>query len=149
MQKNERLRKEYKITPSSNNFKAAFGIINRKAPSVMYIKLNTWVNYKDDIKDYDENVGILNTKVKAKIKNELRDSELFNTMFFYTPEMKKTLTKTNAPFHACFELTIRKKLASTDNVDLIVKEAETLINNIIETIEDNEIFEFNLKKNKI
>lgn len=147
MEKNGRLRKEYKVSPQSNNFKATFGIVNRKVPSVMYIKLNTWVDYKEEVKYYGENMDLLNSKIKSKIKEELRMSGIFDPMFFYTPEVKKTLNKNSNPFHACFEFTIKKKENLMLDTDEIINRITILINNVIELIESSEIFEFGIKKN--
>lgn len=146
MQKNERLRKEYRLSLLSDNFKGVFGIMNRKDPSVMYIKLNAWCRYKDDIIYYSDNISTLNSLVKSEIKNKLRDSNLFSSMFFYTPEIKKTLLQNNVNFHTKFEISIKKKEGTTNDINIITKSIENLANSIINTIENFNEFEF--KKSK-
>lgn len=141
-----RLRKEYKITPESKNFKTLFGITNRKKPSVIYIKLNTWANYSGDLKEYDNCISFLNSKIKNKIKNELRDSKIFDTAFFYTPELKKTLYKGQSKFHACFEVTIKQKEPLITDNDIIFNKVELIINNLIKEIENDNYFCFGIKK---
>lgn len=145
MENNGRLRKEYKITPESNNMKVTFGVVNRKMPSVMYLKLNTWITYYDGIKDYPEYISLLNSKIKAKIKEELRNSGIFDAAFFYTPQIKNTLIN-NKPFHACFEFTIKKKDSIIVDIPTILDKIIIIVNSIISSIENNEAFEFNLKK---
>lgn len=142
---NGRLRKEYKIASKSNNIKVTFGIVNRKMPSTMYLKLNTWVTYYEEIKYYPEYITLLNNRVKAKIKEELRDSGIFHAAFFYTPQIKNNLTNAN-PFHACFEFTIKKKDSIIVNTQTILDKISIIVNNIIESLESNEAFEFNIKK---
>lgn len=142
-----RLRKEFKITTISKNFKSIFGISNRKDPLIMYIKLNTWVNYSGDLNYYNENINKLNSRVKLKIKDELNKSGIFDTTFFYTPELKKILYKGQSTFHACFEITIKQKKPIETDIAVINNKIESMINNLINTIENNHNFNFMIKKN--
>lgn len=146
MLNNERTGKEYKITPESKNFKASFGLINRKEPIVLYIKMNTWVNYSGNIKNYNENIDKLNSLIKFKIKEELIASSIFENIFFYTPELKKTLYNEGTKSHARFEITIKQKTPIITDINIINNKIQHLINNIISLIEKENNFMFSLTK---
>ena len=146
MQNNERSGKEYTIIPQSTNFKTTFGFINRKEPLVLYIKLNTWMSYSGDIKNYNENVDKLNSTIKLKIKEELSKSDIFQNVFFYTPELKKTLYNEGTKSHARFEITIKQKTPIITDINIIGNKVESFINNLIMLIEKENNFSVSLTK---
>lgn len=142
----ERKGKEYSIITESSNFKSIFGFINRKEPIVIYIKLDTWVNYSGNIKNYNENIDKLNSLIKFKIKEELIASSIFENIFFYTPELKKTLYNEGTKSHARFEITIKQKTPIITDINIINNKIQHLINNIISLIEKENNFMFSLTK---
>jgi hypothetical protein len=144
---NSRYRKEYKIIPISKNFKTSFGISNRKKPSIIYIRLNSWAKYLYDIKEYGICLKILNSTIRNKIKSEIRDSMAFDPMFFYTPNIKKVLYKNQSKFHTCFEITIKQSEPIISNIEILTNKVENMINNIIGEIENDNNFVFSLKNN--
>lgn len=149
VENNTRLRKEYKIQTSSNNFKCVYGTINRLNPSVIYIKLNTWVKFISDIKEYGENVNKLNMSVKTNIRQEIKKAENFTDLFFYTPNIKKVMTDKNNFFHACFEITLKQKEPIIYEISVLNDKIKTLTDNIIKIIENDINFEFNITKKNI
>lgn len=146
METQERIRKEIQINSNSNNFKIILGIANKKEPLVLYIKINSWANYLGDYKNYNEYIDKLNSNVKFLIKNELRKHEMFDNVFFYIPELKKTLNKNNTNMHCCFDLTIKQKQPIETDINKIKDSITYLSNKIVESIENNHIFSFSLNK---
>jgi len=146
IENNVRLRKEYKLKTTQSNFKIIFGTTNRINPSVIYIKLNTWVKYVGIIKDYNDNINYLNTSTKLAIKKQLKHLGIFDNSFFYTPDLKKIMFNTENSFHGCFEFTIKQKGQSPTDIILLTKEIESICEQTIKAIEKNNMFEFNPKK---
>ena len=146
METQERIRKEIRINSNSNNFKIILGIANKNEPLVLYIKINSWGNYLGDYKIYNEYINKLNSNVKFLIKNELRNNQMFDNVFFYIPELKKTLNKNNTNMHCCFDLTIKQKQPIETDINKIKDSITYLSNKIVESIENNHIFSFSLNK---
>ena len=146
METQERIRKEIQINSNSNNFKIILGIANKNEPLVLYIKINSWGNYLGDYKNYNEYINKLNSNVKLLIKNELRNNQMFDNVFFYIPELKKTLNKNNTNMHCCFDLTIKQKQPIETDINKIKDSITYLSNKIVESIENNHIFSFSLNK---
>lgn len=146
VENNARLRKEFKLIPTSKNFKVTFGTTNRISPSVIYIKLNTWIKYTGEIKDYNDNINILNSDIRIAIKNEIRNINYFTDMFFYTPEIKKIITKKTNSSHACFEITLKQKEPLIYNIKSLNNCLFELTDKLICIIENNPNFQFNIKK---
>lgn len=146
METQERIRKEIRINSNSNNFKIILGIANKKEPLVLYIKINSWANYLGDYKNYNEYINKLNSNVKFLIKNELRNNQMFDNVFFYIPELKKTLNKNNTNMHCCFDLTIKQKQPIETDINKIKDSITYLSNKIVDSIENNHIFSFSLNK---
>lgn len=146
METQERIRKEIRINSNSNNFKIILGIANKNEPLVLYIKINSWGNYLGDYKNYNEYINKLNSNVKLLIKNELRNNQMFDNVFFYIPELKKTLNKNNTNMHCCFDLTIKQKQPIETDINKIKDSITYLSNKIVESIENNHIFSFSLNK---
>lgn len=146
MEIQERIRKEIRINSNSNNFKIILGIANKNEPLVLYIKINSWGNYLGDYKNYNEYINKLNSNVKFLIKNELRNNQMFDNVFFYIPELKKTLNKNNTNMHCCFDLTIKQKQPIETDINKIKDSITYLSNKIVESIENNHIFSFSLNK---
>ena len=146
METQERIRKEIRINSNSNNFKIILGIANKNEPLVLYIKINSWGNYLGDYKIYNEYINKLNSNVKLLIKNELRNNQMFDNVFFYIPELKKTLNKNNTNMHCCFDLTIKQKQPIETDINKIKDSITYLSNKIVESIENNHIFSFSLNK---
>ena len=146
METQERIRKEIRINSNSNNFKIILGIANKNEPLVLYIKINSWGNYLGDYKNYNEYINKLNSNVKFLIKNELRNNQMFDNVFFYIPELKKTLNKNNTNMHCCFDLTIKQKQPIETDINKIKDSITYLSNKIVESIENNHIFSFSLNK---
>ena len=140
METQERIRKEIRINSNSNNFKIILGIANKNEPLVLYIKINSWGNYLGDYKNYNEYINKLNSNVKFLIKNELRNNQMFDNVFFYIPELKKTLNKNNTNMHCCFDLTIKQKQPIETDINKIKDSITYLSNKIVESIENNHIF---------
>lgn len=143
-----RLKKEHKLTTLSNNFKSVFGTVNRISPSVIYLKINTWIKYNGDIKEYSKNIGNLNSKVKNAIKCEINNAQNFTNIFFYTPNIKKTISNNDNYFHACFEITIKQKEPILYEISLLNDKLTIFSNNLINIIEKSNDFEFSIKKVK-
>ena len=146
METQERIRKEIRINSNSNNFKIILGIANKNEPLVLYIKINSWGNYLGDYKIYNEYINKLNSNVKFLIKNELRNNQMFDNVFFYIPELKKTLNKNNTNMHCCFDLTIKQKQPIETDISKIKDSITYLSNKIVDSIENNHIFSFSLNK---
>ena len=146
METQERIRKEIQINSNSNNFKIILGIANKNEPLVLYIKINSWGNYLGDYKNYNEYINKLNSNVKLLIKNELRNNQMFDNVFFYIPELKKTLNKNNTNMYCCFDLTIKQKQPIETDINKIKDSITYLSNKIVESIENNHIFSFSLNK---
>ena len=146
METQERIRKEIRINSNSNNFKIILGIANKNEPLVLYIKINSWGNYLGDYKIYNEYINKLNSNVKFLIKNELRNNQMFDNVFFYIPELKKTLNKNNTNMHCCFDLTIKQKQPIETDINKIKDSITYLSNKIVDSIENNHIFSFSLNK---
>ena len=146
METQERIRKEIRINSNSNNFKIILGIANKNEPLVLYIKINSWGNYLGDYKNYNEYINKLNSNVKFLIKNELRNNQMFDNVFFYIPELKKTLNKNNTNMYCCFDLTIKQKQPIETDINKIKDSITYLSNKIVESIENNHIFSFSLNK---
>lgn len=146
METQERIRKEIRINSNSNNFKIILGIANKNEPLVLYIKINSWGNYLGDYKNYNEYINKLNSNVKFLIKNELRNNQMFDNVFFYIPELKKTLNKNNTNMHCCFDLTIKQKQPIETDINKIKDSITYLSNKIVDSIENNHIFSFSLNK---
>ena len=146
METQERIRKEIRINSNSNNFKIILGIANKNEPLVLYIKINSWGNYLGDYKNYNEYINKLNSNVKLLIKNELRNNQMFDNVFFYIPELKKTLNKNNTNMYCCFDLTIKQKQPIETDINKIKDSITYLSNKIVESIENNHIFSFSLNK---
>lgn len=146
METQERIRKEIRINSNSNNFKIILGIANKNEPLVLYIKINSWGNYLGDYKNYNEYINKLNSNVKLLIKNELRNNQMFDNVFFYIPELKKTLNKNNTNMHCCFDLTIKQKQPIETDINKIKDSITYLSNKIVDSIENNHIFSFSLNK---
>ena len=140
METQERIRKEIRINSNSNNFKIILGIANKNEPLVLYIKINSWGNYLGDYKNYNEYINKLNSNVKFLIKNELRNNQMFDNVFFYIPELKKTLNKNNTNMYCCFDLTIKQKQPIETDINKIKDSITYLSNKIVESIENNHIF---------
>jgi hypothetical protein len=143
---NVRLRKEYKLKTEKSNFKVIFGTTNRINPSVIYVKINTWVKYTGIIKDYNENINALNSSTKISIKQQLKHVGIFENAFFYTPEIKKVMFNNNNSFHACFEFTIKQKGELQMNILLLSKEIGVICEKVGKTMEKSNVFEFSSKK---
>ena len=93
IENNVRLRKEYKLKTTQSNFKIIFGTTNRINPSVIYIKLNTWVKYVGIIKDYNDNINYLNTSTKLAIKKQLKHlctKIIIRRLFLLSMKMKNS-----------------------------------------------------------
>jgi hypothetical protein len=146
MDNNVRLRKEYKISNKSQNFKTTFGTTNRVLPSVIYLKMDTWVKYTGDIKDYNEKINSLNSNIRFNIKNEIRNAVNFTDIYFYTPNIKKVMLNVKNPFHACFEITLKQKEPIIYEISLLEDKLKIFSDNIINIIERTPHFEFNIKK---
>ena len=146
METQERIRKEIRINSNSNNFKIILGIANKNEPLVLYIKINSWGNYLGDYKIYNEYINKLNSNVKFLIKNELRNNQMFDNVFFYIPELKKTLNKNNTNMYCCFDLTIKQKQPIETDINKIKDSITYLSNKIVDSIENNHIFSFSLNK---
>lgn len=146
METQERIRKEIRINSNSNNFKIILGIANKNEPLVLYIKINSWGNYLGDYKNYNEYINKLNSNVKLLIKNELRNNQMFDNVFFYIPELKKTLNKNNTNMYCCFDLTIKQKQPIETDINKIKDSITYLSNKIVDSIENNHIFSFSLNK---
>lgn len=146
METQERIRKEIRINSNSNNFKIILGIANKNEPLVLYIKINSWGNYLGDYKNYNEYINKLNSNVKFLIKNELRNNQMFDNVFFYIPELKKTLNKNNTNMYCCFDLTIKQKQPIETDINKIKDSITYLSNKIVDSIENNHIFSFSLNK---
>lgn len=142
----ERKGKEYSIITESSNFKSIFGFINRKEPIVIYIKLDTWVEYTGNLKNYNDNITLMNTKIKFCIKEHLNKCDMFENIFFYTPELKKTLYTDGVKCHARFEITIKQKLPIINDINIITNKIQQLANNVIKVIEKEPNLKFTLKK---
>ena len=99
-----------------------------------------------DYKNYNEYIDKLNSNVKLLIKNELRKHEMFDNVFFYIPELKKTLNKSNTNMHCCFDLTIKQKQPIETDISKIKDSITYLSNKIVDSIENNHIFSFSLNK---
>lgn len=141
-----RLRKEYKLIPKSENFKIVFGTTNRLNPVIIYTKLNTWIKYDGDIKDFNDNVNILNSNIRFKIKSELRSNRIFDDTFFFTPNIKKILLNTDNSFHGSFELTLKQNNPINNNINDLHSNIEDILNNVIAVMEKNKYFKFSIAK---
>ncbi len=143
---NIRLRKECKIITNSDNFKAVFGTTNRITPSVIYLKINTWVKYNGEVKNYNSDVDKLNSTIKMLIKREIREQNTFSSVFFYTPNIKKSIANTDNLFHVCFEITLKQNNPMIYDIKLLSDKIELLTNKLIQKIESSTTFEFTLNK---
>lgn len=143
----KRLKKECKVNCKSKNFKSKFGISNRLNPTVIYVEINSWLEHLDDFKNYVSNINQLNSTIKNEIKKLMFNSKIFESSFFYTPNIKKNITSKNNKFYASFEFTIKQKESISNDNDSLKKEIEILTNSIIEKIESFKIFKYNLTKN--
>jgi hypothetical protein len=146
VEKNVRLRKECKIKVNSSNFSSKFGIMNRMSPNVIYIKINSWLEYLGDFKDYSSYINNLNSTIKVEFKTLMNKSNIFDNVFIYTPNTKKNIIINNKKFHASFEFTIKQKEPISKDIDFIKKEIELVVNNIIEKIEKDTMFKYKLTK---
>lgn len=143
---NIRLKKEYKLSPLSKNFKVVFGTVNRISPSVIYLKLSTWVKYNGEIKEYNKDISYLNSNIKISVRNEIRNAQNFTDMFFYSPNIKKILANNDNCFHACFEITIKQREPILHEISLLNNKLKIFSDNLISIIEKNHRFEFSIKK---
>jgi len=141
-----RLRKEYKLIPKSENFKVVFGTTIRLNPVIVYTKLNTWIKYDGDIKDFNDNINTLNSNIRFKIKSELRSNRIFDDTFFFTPNIKKILLNTDSSFHGSFELTLKQNNPINNNINDLHGNIEDILNNIIAVMEKNKYFNFSITK---
>lgn len=142
---NTRLRREFKLNIDSKNFKAIYGTINRIQPNVIYIKLNSWVKYEGDFKDYSSAASELNSKIRQVFKNKLNNVKWAEKIFFFNPELKKIIVNNNA-FHASFEFTIKQISPITIDLKLVNEDILSISNEIISIIENNKKFVFSGKK---
>lgn len=138
--------KEIKLEPTSKNFKATYGTVNRLEPSVIYVKLFCWAQHTDDIHEYKTNVIELNKNVKTKVRKLLRDTGVLNDLPFFNLNMKKVLFKENDSFHTSFEFTIRQKEPMYYDITEIKDIVENFVNKMIEYLELQNNFEFTVNK---
>lgn len=141
-----RLRRECKLNVNSKNFKCVYGTTNRLNPSVIYLKLNSWVKYDGDVKDYDLKINSLNYAVKNKIKKIIVENERFTSNYFYTPSIKKTINNNNNMFHICFEFTLKQKDLLELNINNLKMDLEDMSNSLIDVIEQENGFSYTIKK---
>lgn len=146
MATNGKTRKEFKIDTEGENFKISCGTLDKTNPSVIYLKFDTWANYSGDSKTYKENIDILNSNVRNKLKSQLRGNKMFDVSFLYTPVMKKSFFSNKPKFHACFEFTLKQKQPINTNIEEIKNEIQTLSSTIIKDIERSAYFSFSLSK---
>jgi hypothetical protein len=144
-----RLKKEYKLIPASDNFKVTFGTINRINPKVIYIKINAWCKFNGDLNEYIFSMNSLAFKSKQIVKNKINNTNVFDSKFFYSTELKKILLDTSKPFHACFEITLRQNDAILNDISLLTKDIENIVNELLEFLDKNNLFEFSKNKKMV
>ena len=138
--------REIKLALESGNFKGSFGTMNKLEPSVIYIKLFTWLKHNDDIYNYPENMDILNKKIKLKFKEYLSDSKLFTSKVFYNFDIKGVLVKCDEHFHGSFEFTIKQNEPILEDIEEFKWIIEGICNKLIYSMENSSIFEFQFSK---
>ncbi len=138
--------REIKLELESPNFKGSYGTMNKLEPSVIYIKLFTWLKHNDDIYNYPENIETLKKKIKLKFKQYLSDSNLFTSKVFYNFDSKGVLVKANEHFHGSFEFTIKQTEPILEDIETIQCVIESICNKLINSMENSSIFEFQFSK---
>lgn len=142
--------KEYKFNTKSNGFRCVYGPTNIENKSTIFIKLISWAKYNDeDIKNFPGDLQDMILEVKARMKMEVRRTGLFDITFIYTPSAKKTLAKSNKPFFADFEFTLKLKDGAIDDLSAIQGVIEEIANNITSKIESYKIFDFSPTKKRL
>lgn len=148
MVNNGKLRKKFKLENDHTKFKASAGVSDKENPGIIYLKLDTWATYTGEGKSYKENIEILNSNIRNKIKTELRRNKTFDSSFIYTPEIKRSFFIKKSNFHASFEFTLKQRLPINTNYNELKKEIESLCEYIIKNIENSVYFKFAKSKTK-
>ena len=138
--------REIKLELESPNFKGSYGTTNKSEPSVIFIKLFSWLKHDDDIYNYPENVENLKKKIKQKFREHISETDLFSPKTFYNFDTKGVLVKSDESFHGSFEFTIKQNEPIIENLDNIKLVIENICNKLIQSMENSSIFGFQFAK---
>ncbi len=129
---------------TDEKFRVKYGTIDALKLNAIYINIDSWVE-PGDIGNYESYIRLMRKRVIRSIKSNL-DTEMFSSNIIVDLDLRSSGMMRGKKSFMSIEVTVYPSIKTDFNSDIILNNVKSISNDVIESLESEELTFYSKKK---